>query len=164
MLSDFRKKLAQFVAPEPFAELAECEKRAEEKMASVDIMVNQRVASLMAHMDPFEPLMKMYNGIFSQEWERPEDKLDERSKLNMRMWAYSQARDPCFKYLTDWIANTQGNATLKKGNPTPDTILYGRAQISTVMLYKREIGRLSQAYEELLNKDKEFEISSEVVE
>lgn len=101
--------------------------------------------------------MRHYRGVFSEEYEHPESKLDEKSKLAMAMWAWKTEEDPCFKYLVDWIQNTEGNAAIKRGNPTPETILYSRAILSSMILLKREIGRLSAQYKELLaKKDDEF--------
>lgn len=130
-----------------------------EKENQLDQLVNMRVATVLAKMDPFEPLMHQFRGIFSEEFEKPEDRLDPQSNLRLIMWAYQQTNDPQFNYLMNWVIDTQANATLKKGNPTPETILYGRAQISAPILIKREISRLGLLYEELLKKQKgeEFE-------
>ena len=142
--SNFRKKIAAFIYPEGVSE------------------VNLRVAKIMADMDPLAPVLKMYHGVFSDEYERPEDKLDKRSQFNMKMWAWQMYRDPSFKYITDWIMNTFGNETLKRV-PINDEKLasqrlwYGRAQIATMILFKKEMKRLSKLYEEMTKSPEEFD-------
>jgi len=70
------------------------------------------------------------------------------------MWAYQQHNDPNFEYLNAWIADHFANDMLRHAAVTPDRILYGRAQISFTELWRREIGRLSLLYEDLLEKNK----------
>jgi hypothetical protein len=148
MFKEGRKKLANLIYPE-----------FKDELWNIDNTVNQRVARFLSTMDPFEPVLKLYHGVFSEEYERPEDILDEKSKFYMRMWAWQTMKDPNFKYFMDWLANTFGNETLKRVPINDDKLAsqrlwYGRAQISTVILLKREIGRLSNGYEEELNKNK----------
>lgn len=131
------------------------------KQADMDRLVNQRVMAIIAKMDPFEPLMKEYNGIFSTEHEHPEDTLDEPGKLGMRMWAYGVSHDPHFKRLTQYIMDTQANETLKRAPVTEARIQYGRAQISSMILFRKEIGRLSLAYEDTLAGKGREEFNSE---
>ena len=57
-----------------------------ERERTIDMEVNQRVAHVLASMDPFEPLLKEFHGIFSEEHERVEDPLDEKGQLQMRVW------------------------------------------------------------------------------
>lgn len=136
--------------PKPFEAVAEKEKQ-------LDAAIGQRVAQTLAKMDPFEPLFKEFHGIFSEEFERPEEKLDTRSTLSLTMWAYQQSTDPSFKFLTNWVMNTQGNETLKRAAVTPERILYGRAQISSTLLFINEIKRLGALYEDMLKKDQPFD-------
>lgn len=140
MFKNFRKKVAILLSSETFDDFEK--------------QVDGRVADLMLKFDPFEFLMKEFHGIFSEDFERPEERLDERSVLNLTMWAYKQKEDPSFTYLLEWIMNTQGNETLRHAPVTTDRILYGRAQLSTMLLFKKEIGRLSLLYEEKLKTDK----------
>ncbi len=144
MLKEISLKIARFLAPDYFQEV---EKNFESR-------VNQKVAAIIAKMDPFEPLMLKFNGIFSREYDHPESKLDAKGQIQMKLWGYQQAHDPCFEHMMNWMMDTQGNATLKRGNPTPETILYGRSQISNIVLILREIGRLSLLYEEMLEENK----------
>ena len=120
--------------------------------------VNQRVAEVVFQIDPFEMVMKQYHGVFSQDYEHPEQRLDDRSKLQMMMWAYQQKTDPNFKYLTDWISNTQGNAMIRaparSNEERGEVLMWGKAQIATMIFLVREIGRLSSLYEEILEKQK----------
>lgn len=136
--------------PKPFEAVAEKER-------ILNATVGQRVAETLAKMDPFEHLFKEFHGIFSEEFERPEEKLDTRSRLSLTMWAYQQATDPSFKFLTNWVMNTQGNETLKRAAVTPERILYGRAQISSTLLFVNEIKRLGALYEDMLKKDQPFD-------
>ncbi len=132
------------------------------RQKQLDAEVGKRVADVLAQMDPFEPLMRAMRGIFSSEFEHPEQKLDPKSWLGFTMWAYQQKNDPHFNFLMDWIIDTQANATLKRGNPTPDAILYGRAQISAPILIKKEVSRLASVYEEYLRKQKGEEFDAEL--
>lgn len=159
MWQNFREKLARKVAPELVLRL---ELKAATAKSEVEDLVNQRVAKILTTMDPFEPLMRQFRGIFSEEWERPELKLDQKSYVQFIMWAYQQRDDPSFKYFVDWIINTQGIATVTKGNPTPETILFGRAMISAPILLKKEVSRLAVLYEELLKKQRGEEFDSEL--
>lgn len=145
MLKDFRKKVAHFISPESKKE--------------TDDTVNQRVAQVLSKMDVLDYLLRDYHCTFSTEYERPEDKLTERGQLSMKMWAFNQARDPNFEYLIDWVMDTYGNETLRHAAVTPERIRYGRAQMASAGLIKREVGRLSNLYLEMLegNKVQEFD-------
>lgn len=129
---------------------------------NLDNEVNRRVASTLSKMDPFEPLMKEFNGIFSQENEHVEDSLDARGQLMLRTWGYQNADSIAFKYLTDWVMNTQANETLKKAPVTEARILYGRAQISCMLLFVKEVKRLSEAYKDMLGKKDDYDPSTPV--
>jgi hypothetical protein len=134
--------------------------RLAEREQHIDNEVNQRVAQVLAQQDPFEPLLKDFHGIFSEEHERVEDPLDERGQISMRLWAYQNSDSPAFKRMTEWIMNTTGNETLKRAAVTPERILYGRAQISGMILFVREVKRLSEAYKDMLQKPGEFDAST----
>lgn len=118
----------------------------EMKMRDLDMEVNRRVAKIFSEMDPFEPLMREFHGIFSEEFEHPEDNLDYPSALRLYMWGWQQETDPHFQHLMNWIMNTQANETLKHAPVNTDRILYGRAQLSTMLLFKKEVKRLSNQY------------------
>lgn len=148
MVDTFRNKLARFIAPKVFAELAE-------QKLLIDTTVNQRVANILEKMDPFEPLLKEFHGIFNKEYEKPEDKLNEQSKVMLKMWGYQQRDDPSFKYITEFVINTQANETLKRAPVTPERIMYGRAQISGMILFIREVERLGLLWDDELTKNKE---------
>ncbi len=152
MFKNLRRKFARLLDPDYFRE--------------ADLRVNQRVAAAMNEMDPFEPLMKEFHGIFSQDWTHPEDKLNEQGQLTMKMWAYGQSSDPHFKHLTEWIMNTQGNAMLKAPARTNDErgeiLMWGKAQISSMVLFVKEIGRLSSLYQEILDKGKDPNFESDL--
>lgn len=116
--------------------------------------VNKRVAEIILKMDPFEPLLKHYHGIFREEFEKVEENLDERSRFSMAMWAWGQKKDPHFKRMVDWVMDNAGNETLKRAPISYERTQYGRAQIANMILFKREIGRLASIYEEFLGKNK----------
>lgn len=134
-----------------------------ERQNQLTAEVNQRVADALTQMDPFEPLMKKFHGIFTEDYEHPEEKLDPQSVLRLSMWAYQQKTDPQFNFLMDWIENTQANATLKRRNPTPETILYGRAAVAAPILLRKEVGRLGLLYEDMLAKQKGEDFNSDVI-
>lgn len=164
MLQIFREKIAAFVAPERSRRLYTLQQDLGNLAKNIDWETNRRVAEIVSKMDPFEPLMKQFHGIFSEEFQHPEEKLDTSGKLTMYMMGHRIAKDPHFKYLTDWIANGQGNATLKAKGLTrenaADIMLYGRAQISTITLLLKELGRLGSNYEEILAKQEEGAFTS----
>lgn len=132
------------------------------KERSLDDEIGRRVAQALAQMDPFEPLMREYGSIFSDEYERMEEKLNPQSQMQLMMWGYRQKDDPSFKYFMDWCINTYAQAAIKKGHPTPETILYGRAQISAPILMKKEVSRLALLYEDLLRKQKGEEFDADL--
>lgn len=137
--------IARWLAPQEFEKLAK-------RQGDLDMEVNQRVADVIMHMDPFEPLLRQYNVVFPAKWsedEKPEDELGSMQALQLYMWAYGQRTDVSFKHLTDWVRNHQGNATLRKGSQDKEWF-YGRSAIATMTLFVREIGRLSSKYEEVM--------------
>lgn len=140
MVENIRNKIGRFIAPQYFL--------------NFDRKVNQRVAEIMSKQDPFEILSKEFNGIFSQEYEHPEEMLDAKGRMTMIIWGWQQTNDPSFKYMCQFIMDVAGNETLKRAPITPERIQYGRALIASVVLWRREIKRLSGLYEEVLNKDK----------
>lgn len=116
--------------------------------------INRRVAEIVSQMDPLYPLLKQYSVIFSEEFERVEEPLDEPSRIGMAMWAYGQKRDPYMKRMIEWIMNSAGNETMKRAPITAERTQYGRGQIANMILFRKEIGRLSTIYEELLGRSK----------
>lgn len=137
--SIIRKKISNWIYPEGMTE------------------VNLRVAEIINKTDPLEPVMKLFHGIFSEEYERPEDSLDKRSQLNMEMFANRTIKDPSFTYLTDWVMNVAGNECLKRAPISAERTQYARAQIANMLLFKRELQRLSNLYEEMLKPEQEFD-------
>lgn len=150
---NFRIKIANFFAEEYIRGLKDIKKQSE---ADAIAEINTRVAEVVSKMDPFEPVMKLFNGVFSKEYERPEDSLSEQHKVTFYMWAYRQIRDPDFLHLIDWVTDNAGNTTMKRASPlTAERAQYGRAQIANMLLLKKEVGRLSSLYEDILEKNKE---------
>lgn len=139
---NWRKTIAVLIAPEEFDAL-------EKGRTDLELEINRRVAEVLLKMDPFEPFLKKYNVIFSEEWERPEDRLNDQSRTMLFQWAYGLEGDPSWKHLTDWVRNTQGNATLRKGRHS-DEWFYGRAAVIVVGLFVDEVRRLSSHYKEIL--------------
>lgn len=149
MVETFRIRIARKLAPQLFTKqevdqrVGRVEKR--ERVASKK-EVDQRVAAVLSQMDPFEPLMRQFTGIFSEEYTKPEDGLNDRDRLALLALADYLHDNPSLIYLVAWIMNTQGNETLKRAPVTTERIMYGRAQISGMVLFKREIARLAQLY------------------
>lgn len=150
MVDILKYKLGRFFFKDTYARLEQTFKVLEGKIDGIDERVNRRAAEIVSKMDPWAPLMREFHGIFTAEYERPEDRLDSAGKIRMMMWGYQQNGDPAFNQLMDWIVNTQGNASVKKGNPTSETILFSRAMIAAPLLVKKEVQRLSSLYEEFL--------------
>lgn len=148
-MSNFHTMLARWLAPEREelfdVKLLHLQKREKD----LDMEVNQRVADYLSKMDPFEPLLKKYNVVFSQEYTRPEQKLNEQSQIQLFMWANGVESDPSFKHLINWFRDTQGNATLRKAK-TDHEWLYGRAALATLTLFAEEVSRLSSRYKDIL--------------
>lgn len=145
-----RERAARFLAPSVFAQVEVREKALEQE-------VNQRVARFLTAMDPFEPLMRSFNCIFTEDFDKSEDGLNALEQLRLKNWAYGTRDDASFKHLIQWVINSQGNAALKKGNPTPETILYSRAMLAAPVLLQREVKRLAQLYEELVAEKEGFD-------
>lgn len=137
------------------------------KEREIDSIIGQRVAEIVSKMDPFEPLMKQFHGVFSEEYQHPEQQLSDPGQIQMEMLGFQLKDDPSFRYLTEWMMNTQGNATIKAPNLNRDTaldiMLYGRAQISTMILLKKEVSRLASLHQERLRKSRGETISTSTV-
>lgn len=146
MVETFLTRVARFVAP---AFIQSLENAVKEK----ELEVNQRVANVIATMDPYEPYMRRFKGVFSEEFDNPEDKLNEQSRVGMYMWGYQQDNDPNFKFVTNWIINTQANATIKRKNISVDEMLYCRAKITTAIQLRDEVRRLANIYRDILDKE-----------
>lgn len=144
-------KLVNLFAPEYLKEISDVSQET----------INRRVAETLSKMNVLDVLLRDYHGTFSQEYERPEDKLDSKGQLGMAMWAYKQDKDPYFEYLMAWIADTHANEMIKRAPVTTERILYGRAQIASTLLIKEEVGRLSRFYEDMLDKNKIQEFDSD---
>lgn len=164
MLINLRKKLACFISPEYRDEadeiLVKGTLKLEKEKKEIDSILNQKVAETLLKMDPFEPLLEKFHGVFSEYYKNIEDRFDQPSKLRLYIWAYGQHNDPQAKYFSDYIMNTAGNAMVNLTNPTPERIGYFRSQIANEILRNKEIGRLSLHYEEIIKrKDEEFDSS-----
>ena len=148
MFKNIREKLANIIAPDYIQSLNVT------RETNIQQKVDQRVAEILGKIDVLDYLLKDFHGTFSKFYERPEDKLDARSRLSMVMWGYSQNKDPNFEYLTDWIQDHYANEQLRNAPVTTERILYGRALIGMVDLLKREVNRLSNVYEDMLEDNK----------
>lgn len=144
MLNDLRYKIASFISPER-------EEIFDSFESEIQKRTDIRVADILTKMDPFDPLLKKYNIIFSEDYTKPEDKLSDVSQLLLFSWAYGTVKDPSFNHLADWIRNTQGNATIKKAN-TDHQLFFGRAMVASISLFVEEVRRLSSRYEDIMAK------------
>lgn len=156
MFKKVRKTIAYWISKEIKAENFDLRKIADEAQMKAD----QKYAHLVLSMDPFEPVMKQFHGIFSDEYEHVEENLDVKSRFMLISLGYQLRDDPSFKHLAQWVMNTQGNQTLKRSPVTTETLIYGRAQISSMLSFVKEIGRLASLYEEEIDKDKKNEFDS----
>lgn len=161
--------ITRFLFPKQYKEFLESKERLFQERASVDKMrieienlVNQRVAQTLLQMDPFEPLLRKYKGSFSEVYERPEDKLDATGRMKLMMLGYHLNTDPSFKYFIQWMLDTEGNNYIRKGNPTPESMLYSRAMLAAPTLMKREIRRLAALYEDEVERNKPEEFNEDV--
>ena len=145
MVDTFRLKIARLIAPRHYDD--------------VDNRVNVRVAKIISSMDPFEPIYRKFQGIFSDDFEKPEEKLDERGQLLMKMLGFQLYHDVSFKYLMDWIVNSQVNAMLKAPARTNEergeVLMWGKAQVAGIVVLKTQLKRLNSLYDEMLAEGKE---------
>lgn len=156
MLKNLRTKIAKAIAPEYVAVVLDLEKR----VSGIEDNVNQRIAKTLIDLDPMELVMKKYHGVFGGDFERPEERLNEAGKLGMYMWAYGQRNDPYFKHMTQWFLDTQGNNTVRKAKNDHEWF-FGRACIINILSFVKEVGRLSNLYEELMEKRGEDKFDGE---
>lgn len=164
MFKNLRKKFACFVSPEYKEEVDEILIKGmfqhREAMEKTEQEVGRRVAEALLKVDPFELVLRDFHGVFSQDFEKMEEPLNDQSKLRLSMWAYQQKTDSEANFFSDWIMNTAGNALFKLTNPNMERLSYYRAQIANEITRKKEIGRLSLYYEEIIKKkDGEFDSS-----
>lgn len=148
MIYGIRHAVARWLSPEREQELEDYEIELLKREKDMDLEINNRVAEITLKMDPFEPFLKKHNVIFGRDWIHPEDNLDSVSQLRMFMWAYGMIDEPSFKYITNWIINTQGNNTLRKAQSDAEWF-YGRSAIVTIGLFVDEVGRLASRYKEI---------------
>lgn len=142
MSKELRSRIAKWLSPEYAKEL-------EQKEKTIQQEIDQRVAEAIMQTDPFEPFLKKFHGIFSEQFVKPEDNLSPQSKIQLFSWAYSSRSDPSFIHLTNWIENVQGNNTLRKAK-TDHEWFFGRCAIVTVELLTAEVSRLARQYEEVV--------------
>lgn len=158
MWVDIRKKLAEFFSPEPLIWGDDLFLNYKGVNKIIKERVDKRVAEAISKIDPMELFMKQHQSIFSEQFERMEDKLDARGQLGMMMWGYQQSKDPYFKYATEWVMNTAGNEMLRlparSNEERGEILMWGKAQISNMLLFIKEVGRLSLAYEDRLERNK----------
>ena len=148
-VENIRNKIALFIAPK--------------LLSDFESKVNQKVARIISQQDPFELLSRELIGIFSKEYESPEDSLDDRGKLAMKMWGYHQKTDPAFKRMVQYIRDVTGNEMMKRGPMREKDLWYGRGIIGFCALFNKEVDRLANLYEELMvRKDEAFDTTKSV--
>jgi hypothetical protein len=159
LLTRLRRRIGRWLFKPEYEMLNVSRDAFAQRQKELDIEVNQRVAFTLSKMDPFELVMREYHGVFGEDFEHPEDRLDERSVYALRSFGYTIANDPSFIFLCEWIMNSQANETLLKAAPTPERILYGRAQLSAMLAFRKEVRRLSAGYEDMMaqNRGEEFD-------
>ena len=143
-MNNLRSRIADWIAPERARELQNARR-------DVQMEVNRRVADVINKLDPFEPAFRKYHVIFSEEFERPEEKLSEQSQFEFFQWAHYMTRDPNWRYLMDWVRNTQGNATVRAAR-TSEEWFVGRAMLFLVASMIKEVNRLSTRFEDIIAK------------
>lgn len=152
MFKKIRSRIAQILAPEVFEDFRAQIKAEATRADDARLEANRRYAEMIMQMDPLEPLMRRFNGIFTEEFDHPEDKLDAGGAMRLKMWGYQQKNDPAFLHMIAWVMNSAGNETIKRAPITNERTQYGRAQISNMILLRDEVGRLASAYEEELER------------
>lgn len=159
MVETLKTWIARKLAPHLFDEVLARETAATAREKALDDEVGRRAAAIVMKMDPFELVMREFSGVFGEDFEHPEDNLDARGVLNLQTFGYTLANDPSFIFLSSWIMNSQGNETFLRA-PVPDEkaammkLMYGRAQISSMLTFRKEVRRLSAAYEDVLAKQR----------
>lgn len=156
MVDTFKTKILKFFAHDYFEHL-------QRKERDVDREINMRVAQTILKMDPFEPILKEFHGVFSERFEKVEENLSTRDQIQMAMWAWGQGKDPFMDRMIKWVMDTAGNEMIKSPARTNEDraqiLMWGKAQIANMVLFRKEIGRLSVLYEEILKErnGKEFD-------
>jgi hypothetical protein len=155
MFKELREKIARFIAPDVFNTIV---KRAEFSEAKI----SQRVADIVLQLDPLDLALKKYNIDFLKEYNRPYEDMDGPSQFMMMQWGYQQHNDPSFRKMTEWIANSQGNISFKKGRNRED-LLFGQGAVCTMEVLRQEVKTLYNMYEERQRRPGEFD-GTKVVE
>lgn len=150
MIRNIRLAIANWIAPHDWPGVMDVQK----SLDTIEEQINQRVAETLMKMDPFEPFLKKFHGIFSEQFVQPEDGLSQPGKIQLFAWAYGNARDPSFKHLTNWLENVQANNTLRKAKNDYEWF-FGRCAIVMMELYTDQVSRLARQYEELVLKKSE---------
>lgn len=161
MLRTLRFSIAALISPEREQALTQLEKEAERLKAETRHAIDQRVAEIVSQLDPLDPLLRNFNGVFDERREQPEDGLSEPDRIAMEMFGYRNHTDPHFHFLMDWIVNTNASAMMKKPVGTQEQIvlghMYARALIAVSSLLKEKIGRLSSLYERRTQRGTAFD-------
>lgn len=160
MLLGLRTKIAEWLAPEQSLSLSVKERE-------IDNEVGRRVAEHIARLDPLEMVMREHHAIFSSTFERVEERLNDQGQHGMMAWAWAQSRDQHFERMLDWIIDSQANETFihtptSVGVTADRLLLYGKAQVLSVLLLKKEVGRLASLYQEKLDRDKNGDFNNEL--
>src|SRR5438034_652296 len=85
MFNKIRQYIAIGIAPEYFREL-------ENRAQTAQLRADQRLAKALTDIDPFELVLKRYNGVFTKEYQRPEESLDAKGQLQMKRRPRSKPR------------------------------------------------------------------------
>lgn len=165
MVETLISKLRAFLFKGEYAAVARQQRALDVREKNIQNEVNQRVAVVLSRMDPYEMVMREFDGVFGESFERPEERLDQRSVHNLQQMGYTIADDPSFLYLCSWIMNSQANETfLRSSVPDEKTammkLMYGRAQVGGILAFRKEIRRLSEAYKDRLNGNQPEEFDS----
>lgn len=171
MMQKLRTTIARLIDPESFRKLALSLTRFKEDQEYIGKLAkkllkkyeehderkareiaSQRIAVILSKMDPLEPLLKEYFGVFSEQYEHPEERLNERGQLSMMMMGFQLMDDPSFEYMCRYVMDNAGNDIIKATNPSMERLTYSRAQIATMLLVKKEVKRLGELYKQRIKK------------
>lgn len=123
MLSDFRYKIAVFIAP------------------SLDEEVRQRALKLAPKV-----WLGEYQCQFYGLTETPEDGLSNDEKKQYQVWAKTNTLNPWFRHFIRWVINTQANYAIRHAQNERQAD-FARATINAAELIEDGVDRLAAIFD-----------------
>lgn len=136
MLTDFRYKLAVFIAPQ------------------LENEIQKRAEALAPRL-----YLDSYQCKFHDSTENCDDNLTDQERKEMELWAKTNVMNPWFKYFIRWCMDTQANFVLRHAT-TERHADFGRATIHAFETLENEVDRLAENFERRKQTSGEFDVHS----